>query len=614
MKKIRLLIISAIVVILSGCDSFLDRQPDDPLSADNIFLKYETTLKYLVNVYSWIPNESDFSGQTLHVAGSSDECSIAFTGRFFGMYNRNTFSPATSSDSYRAYTYNNMYKGIREATYFMQNIHKVPDTELSADEKKTWYAEARFLRAYYYFMIMRFYGPVILLGDETIDFTSSTLEDRDRDPWDDCVHWVVSELDAAASDLPPAQTSTQWWGRATRGAAMAVKARLLLYSARPLFNGNTLYNNIKNRDGLALFSQSKDMGKWEDAAKASKDIIDLGYYALVNNPAATPLKNIHDVFIVRNNSELIFTLERGAYNTRVTIVPSNIGGTAYGGVAPTQKLVDAFAMSNGRYPITGYSNNGATPIIDPNASYSESGFSNYTNPFFNTTLNTYSMYQNREPRFYANIFWSGQTWIGGTFTRANIQFYSGGSSGPITSHNYSPTGYLPLKFIDPTKNTVNGEWGNISYPLFRYAEVLLNYVEALNEYEPGNADILTYWNQIRQRAGVPNIEDIYPEIVGNQELQRTYIRRERQVELCLENIRYFDTRTWMTSENDDNGPVYGMNISHTNHDANGVFWQRTPVNLEGGQPGTRVWDRKKYLLPIHQAELDRVNITQNYGW
>ena len=113
---------------------------------------------------------------------------------------------------------------------------------------------------------------------------------------------------------------------------------------------------------------------------------------------------------------------------------------------------------------------------------------------------------------------------------------------------------------------------------------------------------------------MPNIEDVYPEIEGDQNLQREYIHRERQIELCFENIRYFDTRTWMTSETDDNGPVYGMNISHTDHNPGGEFWKRTVVAAEGGYPGVRIWDKKKYLLPIHQGELDRVDVTQNYGW
>lgn len=288
---------------------------------------------------------------------------------------------------------------------------------------------------------------------------------------------------------------------------------------------------MNNKDGgEALFPQNKEASKWQQAAKASKDIIDLNRYSLINNDKVTPFENIRNVFITRYNSEMIYTSERSAYKARVATTPSNIGGTSYGGVAPTQKLVDAFAMDNGRYPITGYTNSGANPVIDPPQSdYTESGFSNFTNPFFNKTLNTFKMYQNREPRFYANIFWSGQSWIAENKTVDNIQFYTGGVSGPSNTQNYSPTGYLPLKFIDTRLNTIDGQWGgNISHPLFRYGEVLLNYVEALNEYDPDNGDILKYWNEIRQRAGVPNIEEVYPEVVGNQDLQREYIRRERR--------------------------------------------------------------------------------------
>ena len=225
------------------------------------------------------------------------------------------------------------------------------------------------------------------------------------------------------------------------------------------------------------------------------------------------------------------------------------------------------------------------------------------------------MYQNREPRFYLNVFWSGLPWRAASQKINEIQLYAGGTSGPVTSHNYPATGYLSVKFTDPSQNTIAGTWGTISYPLFRYGEVLLNYIEALNEYDPSSPDILLYWNKIRERAGVLNIEEVYPDIVGNKDLQRHYIHRERQVELCFEaGLRYFDTRTWMTSEGDDNGPVYGMNILHTDHKAGGAFWKRTQVQSEGGYPGVRIFEKKKYLLPIHQGEVDRVDFTQNYGW
>ena len=224
------------------------------------------------------------------------------------------------------------------------------------------------------------------------------------------------------------------------------------------------------------------------------------------------------------------------------------------------------------------------------------------------------MYQNREPRFYVNVFWSGMTWHGANKKTANVQFYFNGNSGPGKSHNYPPTGYLAHKFTNPSIDTSTGNWGYLDFPVFRYAEILLNYVEALNEYDPSNADITLYLNMIRKRAGVPDIEEVYPDAVGDQTRMRELIRRERQVELCFEYLRYFDTRTWMTAETDNNMPVYGMNIAAKDHKANGEFWQRVICKYDGGRDGNRVFTKRCYLFPISQEELDRVKCTQNYGW
>ena len=294
-----------------------------------------------------------------------------------------------------------------------------------------------------------------------------------------------------------------------------------------------------------------------------------------------------------------------------------------GGYGVTQKQVDAFAMANGRYPITGYTDGDqARPIIDPDAGYSESGFSKFKHPIYGDELETFKMYQNREPRFYINVFWSGMTWHSGNVKKTDMQFYNGGNSGyGATQQNYTATGYLAHKFIDYKRDTAtNGDkydiatWGYLDWPIIRYAEILLNYVEALNEYDPSNADITLYLNMIRKRAGVPDIEEGYPDAAGDQTRMRELIRRERQVELCFENLRYFDTRTWMTAETDNNMPVYGMNISAKDHKANGEFWQRVICKYDGGRDGNRVFTMRCYLFPISQEELDRVKCTQNYGW
>ncbi|HMR19470.1 MAG TPA: RagB/SusD family nutrient uptake outer membrane protein, partial [Sphingobacterium sp.] len=271
--------------------------------------------------------------------------------------------------------------------------------------------------------------------------------------------------------------------------------------------------------------------------------------------------------------------------------------------------------SNGRYPVTGY-NSAGEPIIDRASGYSEQGFTTFTHPLDQPVTGaarqkrTFNMYVNREPRFYASVMYSGADWI---YMNSNVtvNFAFNGNSGPGLSHNYSMTGYSVRKYCDPSLNTAGNQWGTLTFPLARLGEIYLNYVEALNEYDAGNPDILYYLNQIRRRAGVPNIEDVYPDAVGNQQEMRELIRRERRVELAFENQRYFDTRTWTISPQVDRGPMQGMNIMEQSanlHTTPDNFYQRTVFE-------TRVFENKHYLFPYSQAELDRnKQITQNYGW
>lgn len=614
MKKILFLLLSFSLTFV-GCDSFLDRQPDETLTEQDIFKKQATTFAYLVNVYGFMPDESDPSGQTLPWEGAADECSVSYTGRAFASISHDLWSPATNP--YYEIGYQNMWRGIREANYFMLHVYECP--EITPTEASLYYYEARFLRAYYYFRLMMMYGPVFLIGDEPIDFSDKSTAVRERDDWESCVEYVCNECDVCAENLPLEWEST-YYGRATKGAALAVKARLLLYSASPLYNGNPLYAGVIASNGKPLFPTTYDANKWKLAADAAMDIINLNQYEILGENDDKPYESLKNVFVKRCNKELIFTREVYGRPWRVVATPVGVGGSAYGGLGVTQKMVDAFAMSNGKYPIVGYTNDGATPVIDPDANYSETGFSNFTHPIYKDNLNTFKMYQNREPRFYVNVFWSGLTWHGGANVVKDIQFFRNGNSGPGQSagHNYTTTGYLAHKFIDPTLNSKANNnttgWGYISWPMFRFGEVILNYVEALNECDPTNTNVVTYLDRIRKRAGVPAIEDVYPTAVGDQAKMRELIHRERMVELCFENLRYFDTRRWLSAEVEDSGTVYGMNIENASHAANGDFWKRTPLNSDGGFSGVRAFTKRCYLFPFPQGEIDRVKFTQNYGW
>ncbi|HAY19190.1 MAG TPA: hypothetical protein DCY24_08470 [Rikenellaceae bacterium] len=638
MKKNISVIILMMALAVCGCDSYLDRQPDDQLTSKNIFDKKTTTMQYLVNVYTYMPNEwsPEGYGSTSCIAiTASDEASCAYTGsRFFALLNHNQLSPLSTHGGYRHAVYKLLYQGISEATYFMSKVGECP--QIAEEERVMWHGEARFLRAFYYTELLKWNGPVIWLGDAQSDYSDPDVSKVDRTPWNTIVDWLCDEYDKSADELPTTRSPYEV-GRATKGAALAMKARLLMFNASPLFNGQNgtgIYDDIVNKDGDKLFNTEYDEDRWKQAADAAKAVIDMNLYELVDDPDATPLENIHNASVSLNSPENIFTVQCGGRGWRVGETPVQASG--YGGIGLTQKLVDAFAMDNGYYPISNmeeesYDNGAGTIVVDPRSDYVETGSQKFVNPFFatipksakvNDAIETMNMFIGREPRFYANVFWSGQTWVMGTNKLTDVQFYKNGNSGPITSNNYTPTGYLCLKFIDPDLDTKLSKWGNLSWPVIRYADVLLMYIEALNEYDPSNPDILTFWNQIRHRAGVPAIGtdegEVYPEIIGDKDLQRKYIRRERMVELCFEGKRYFDTRRWMIAEKEDNGKVVGCNLNATNHKASGEYWRRTSIFDTFGKAGTkseRVFTKKYYLLPMNQAELDRVpDLTQNYGW
>lgn len=174
--------------------------------------------------------------------------------------------------------------------------------------------------------------------------------------------------------------------------------------------------------------------------------------------------------------------------------------------------------------------------------------------------------------------------------------------------------YQPLLFfISPRV----GQIQSITWPLFRYAEVLLNYAEALNRQPERDATAaLAAINAVRKRAGVADIETIYPEVEADADALEAMIRRERMIELNFENHRFFDTRMWLIAEQENAGAFYGMNIQATDDRPDGDFWHRTVVAADGGNtPSTRIFNKRNYLLPIPQSEIDRLyNVTQNYQW
>ncbi len=237
--------------------------------------------------------------------------------------------------------------------------------------------------------------------------------------------------------------------------------------------------------------------------------------------------------------------------------------------------------------------------------YSETGFSDREFSDARTgwvyaPRGTYNMWVNREPRFYLNVAFNGAYALyNKQGDKYKWQLTLSGNDGKGGSWDFPRSGYVRTKGVSPSYNAKVGAEVRLPWIAFRYAEVLLNYVEALNESKPGDSDILTYLNEVRARAGLPGIKS-----GKSQEEMRRLIRHERRVELCGEHLRYYDTRRWLIAEQVEAGPFYGMNV-----DADGdAFYQRTPFE-------TRVFRKEFYLFPIPQSEINKDrNIVQNPGW
>lgn len=581
----RIIFMMLTAAMLASCSDYLDQVPDDRQTIEEVFKKKNTTEQYLANIYSYIRDDGAQWADSPWTA-NSDELVTSWTQ--YGTYQINVgnWDKVNTPFSF----WGDYYKGIRAATYFINHIDGNEELQQLNPELIVQYkAEARYLRAHFYFMLMRQYGPVVLVGDTElpVDAPSSGLQ-KLRSPFDACVDYVVAEMDLAAADLPLVSQTIDY-GRITRGAVLALKSRLLLYAASPLYNGNTARSDFTNPDGTALISQTYSAEKWMRAADAAKAVIDLNVYALYN-AGADPIATYRGILLEPWNSETILARKGNALaELDVHSNPRQAGGWC--GMAPTQEIVDDYFMNDG-LPIKDEPFAAGSPL------YTETGF----------TGGIYNMYVNREPRFYASITYNKSKWDGGTLSApTEINFEVNGPNS-ATGHpsDWSRTGYLLRKGISEITNAGSagtGEKFERPLVLCRLGEIYLNYIEALNEIDPGHADILIYLNLIRHRAGIPEYGAGIP-IPADQASMREAIHRERRIELAFESHRWFDIRRWNEPEKYTGHAMHGMDI----YSSGDNFYKRVVAQDRTFRPAY-------YWFPIRQFEIDRASqIVQNPGW
>lgn len=602
-----------LLLLMTSCTKFLDKEPDDMLTQDMVFDDRRRVEEWLARCYNLIPDVRE-GAQSLVFDNLTDDMFISielaqWIHPFSISARQGNWSPL-SNMGFDLWA--ETYKAIRSSLIFINEVKPLPDQALTVERVEDMKMEARFLIAYYYSRLLSFYGPVPWVTDLfEADATSEDLM-RMRTPFDEIVEHLDKELLELSEFFPVrvAEEGTQF-GRPTKGICLAVRARLLLMAASPLFNGNPDFQDVVNPDGIPLFSQSYDEIKWKKAADAQKMLIDLaetGVYELYirrhQNGNIDPFLSFRDLFLTtaETNKEIILARPSTGLDGYVRKrYPRGAGGQGW--LAPTQNLVDQFFMRNG------------LPIWHDNSEYVESGFTAAPIHYENTTYNAgsaartpglvvdqgvYNMYANREPRFYVSVRFNNQ-YI--PTAGRPTQYKNGGMDGR-PSHDSPQTGYHPRKAISDEDRPLEGNFAYRPGIIMRLAEFYLNYAEALNESEPGHPDILKYTNLVRERAGLP---DVSAALLGVQDSMRSAIRQERRVEFACEGeIRYNDIRRWKIADQVfGQEPTMGMDPWGVSDED---FYKRT-VTIRN------VFHPKMYLWPIHQNYLDNnPNLVQNKFW
>ena len=542
---------------LCSCNDFLDREEDSFIDKTATFDSYNRTKQYLTYAYSLLPEGLNrFSGDALLGAATDDAC-FAIESSNIQQFNNGSWNALNNPDN----VWNRYFAGIAKCCTLLENSNHVNldisrldpakrvEYENNLKDIRMWRAEAHFLRAYFNFELLKRYGPIPIIKS-TLDINKD-YSDTPRPTMKEVVEFIANDCDMAADslELTPWRNMNDAFGRATKGAALALKSRLLLYAASPLYVD---FGDIDEAN------KPSDATLWKAAADAAKAVIDLNQYELASaydDLFKNDFQNKEYIFVRRYPSNSDF--EKSNF-------PISYGGK--GGTNPSQNLIDDYEMLDGT----------AFDWSDPVKA---------AHPF-----------ENRDERLLATVLMNGVLFKG-----KRIATYPGGADA-MPNPNATKTGYYLRKFLNENVNiqTGGGSDGHV-VPLFRLAEIYLNYAEALNEYDPTNPDIAVYLNKIRERVSLPDVPSGL-----TQEQMRTLIHHERRVELAFEEHRFWDVRRWKVASSTLGAPVKGVKI--TQDDAGNFTY--SPVQVE-----QRVFQPKMYWYPIPQSEVLKLHHwEQNKGW
>lgn len=573
---------------LTSCEdafgNFLDKQPSNELTKADVLGDYTLLVQNHNDTYNFLLHGANrINSSWLDAATDLAESSIGTSGT------RTTFNIGNYYGSGGAAeltsVWESRYRGIRKCnitinTLEADTLNKLRPADIKEDlyntQKANYIAEARFLRAYFYWELFLRYGPVPLVTtelDPNGDLMTGYTTRPDLKTFMDYLFKEVKECEAGLKTATETNDAT-YAGEANKPSARALYVRMMLYMASPRYN---------SQSGVT----------WKDAADAAKGFLDdygseysletrtNGGVAAYNN--AWLLNSYAD-----KNPEIIFFRNDVAIGWSGISTDTPVGEGGQGGLCPSQNLVDMYDMEDGSAPFKKYDETGAPvytngkPEINEESGYSEQ-----------------HMWQNRDPRLAATVLYNGVEWNG-----RQINVVRGMGDNPIGNQNVTPTGYYVRKYIPETILSSNHSGtAKRLWRIFTYSEILLSYAEALNEADyAGNKDqVCDLLDQIRHRGGIlGNVAD--REDLDSQEAMRNFIHKERTIELAFEEHRWWDVRRWNVAGEALGRDIYGVDVA-----ADGTITRKVAQ--------TRKWQDKFYLYPIPEAEVWKIGQDfQNDGW
>jgi starch-binding outer membrane protein, SusD/RagB family len=576
MKKYIYVLIVFAIGTFSACQK-LDREFVTTIGQKEIEQSFGNVQSLLNAIYSDIPDGTLYIGGAAMMASATDEAEFTSETNSIQSFNSGSWNAINNPDL----VWGNYYRGIRKVNQFLVSTGKINldpwklDPSPSAQAVyntnlasiRRWTYEARFLRAYFYFELVKRYGGVPIINNAlSVEDDFSSIQ---RSSLNECLQFITAECDSAAAKLPLNASTAPYvvandLGRVTRLTALALKSRVLLYAASDLFNNPTWAGGYANPALISLPAGDRT-ARWKAASDAAKAVIDAGVL-----PTLGAYKSLFNTF---NNAEIIFTRSNAASNQferNNSPIGFNLGQS---GNTPSQDLVDAYEVRVSATSAVKFNWNDPTMAANP--------------------------YANRDPRLGLTIAVNNSSF--GTPAR-NLQIFTGGlDAKPII--NATKTGYYLRKYQIESLNLLNNNTGVHSWIIFRYPEIYLNYAEALNEWSPGNADIKKYVDIVRTRTGIV----MPPMPTGlSQAETRERIRNEKRIEFAFEDHRFWDVRRWMQGSEFFGKPLTGVEITRNSDNT----FKYKPTKVED-----RTFSPKMYLYPIPQSELNIAKgLVQNPLW